>query len=348
MLRRLVSRLLARDAPAYSLRAEVLEIAAILTGLDRQREVRRADISVGETRTSNGLALSPTMAAMCIEDFARTIQFIRGAHAAILAARARCPARPARILYVGCGPYAVLAVPLMSVLPAADATFTLLDVHADAIASAKSVVDRLELTASVTGFVTTDATSFEVSAGLEPDVILVETMQACLQSEPQVAIVRHLLKQAPDAILVPEEVRIDLVLVNPAREFDLRAPEQRGERWQRDRIGVAPVFVLNRETVASWNGVEGDHLPACAARLPTTLGPEYRPMLFTTIRVYGACVLEDYDSGLTCPRRLQVEGRIEPEDIVQFRYVLGQQPRLHCEILERHPGRRTPSNAVAR
>jgi len=79
-------------------------------------------------------------------------------------------------------------------------------------------------------------------------------MQACLESEPQVAVTRHLLKQAPQAILVPEEVRVDLALVDPSREFDMTALEQKRAPTQRERIPVGSVFVVNRETVRLWDG----------------------------------------------------------------------------------------------
>ena len=86
-------------------------MTAILADAQTIRTAPQEDISGGETLTSNGLALSPTMAAMCANDFVRTIQFIRGTHAAIADIRERFPDRPARVLYAGCGPYATLAVP---------------------------------------------------------------------------------------------------------------------------------------------------------------------------------------------------------------------------------------------
>jgi hypothetical protein len=136
----------------------------------------------------------------------------------------------------------------------------------------------------VASFESVDASAYRVCPDQPPDIVLLEMMQACLEAEPQVAITRHLLKQCPQAILLPEEVRIDLTLVNPSREFNLEGREQ-NRSLQRDRIPVAPVFVLNRETVKSWERIPADRLPASAARIPYPLESRYQPMLYT-IRIY--------------------------------------------------------------
>jgi hypothetical protein len=60
--------------------------------------------------------------------------------------------------------------------------------------------------------------------------------------------------------------------------------------------------------------------------------PQYQPMLFTTIRVFGNHVLKDYDSGLTCPRRPLIEGAIKPGATIQFHYELGSRPRLNSKV----------------
>ncbi len=147
------------------------------------------------------------------------------------------------------------------------------------------------------------AGSYRVCPDQPPDVILMEIMQACLESEPQVAITRHLLKQAPHAILVPEEVCVDLARVDPSREFDLNGLEGNRGPIQRDRIHVASVFVLNRESVESWYGNCSKRLPASTVRIPDPLEQRYQPMLFTAIRIYKNHILKDYDSGLHIPRQ---------------------------------------------
>jgi len=307
-------------------------MTTILANAQTSRIARQEDIPHCETRTASGLALSPATAMTCIDDYVRTIRFIRGTHAAIVDVRKRIGGRPVRILYAGCGPYATLAAPLMTIFSSGEATFTILDVHPDSIASAKSIVETLDLADSVASFETVDAGSYEVGADWQPDIILMEIMNACLESEPQVAVTRHLLLQAPQAILVPEEIRIDLTLANPSCEFDPDSLEQDGETIARDRIPVASVFAVNRETVHSWGDHCSDRLPASTVQMPAFRDHRYEPMLFTAIRIYENHVLKDYESGLTVPRPLSIYGAFEPGDTIRFHYELGSHPRLHCSL----------------
>jgi hypothetical protein len=264
-------------------------------------------------------------------DCVRTVQFIRGVHAAVADLRLRCPDRSARVLYVGCGPYATLAVPLMAIFSPQEVSFTLLDVHTESIESAKSIVDTLGFADFVTEYVTTDAGMYRIDPERTPDIIQMEIMQVCLKSEPQVAITRRMLAQAPNAVLIPQEVRIDLVLVDKSQELKFNPPEGHRSGSQRDRIPVASVFVLNPETVDSWKDVTVDRLPAARVRIPDPMEQRYTPMLFTTIRVWQDHVLKDYNSSLTCPRTL---GSVKAGDTIQFHYELGEHPQLVHQVLE--------------
>ena len=328
-LRRLISILLDTGKPAMTLRPEVLEMTEILS---RSQGMPVADpeedIASGETRTESGLAISPTMAMMCADDYVRTIQFLRGTHDAIVERRGCVRDRPVRVLYVGCGPYATLAVPLLSVLSADEARFTLLDLHPESIASARRIVAAFGFDESIASFEVMDAASYCVCAEAPPDVILMEIMQACLEAEPQVAISRHLLAQAPAAILVPEEVRVDLRLIDPSVEFDLGY----GDAVKRERVQVGTAFVLNRESVLSWHEADGERLPGGEVTIPRSFEARHQPMLFTEIRVHGEHVLGEYASGLTLPRALAVEGAIRPGSRVRFHYELGNAPGLRAEI----------------
>lgn len=308
-------------------------MTTIFAGSQRNRTASQEDISGGETRTLNGLALSPTMAAMCTDDFVRTVEFIRGTYAAIKDIREWLTERPARVLYVGCGPYASLALPLMTVFSPTEATFTLLDIHSESIASVKSIVETLGLANSIASFETMDAASYCISPDHPPDIILIEIMQACLESEPQVAVTQHLLKQAPYATLVPEEVSINLELVDSSHEFDIRGLKQDQGSIQSDRISVGQVFVVNREVVKSWVGSCGDRIFASIIHTPDLVEQRYQPMLFTVVRVYKNHILKDYDSGLTCPRTLSIEGDFQHGVTIQFYYELSRHPQLRGKVI---------------
>ena len=67
---------------------------------------------------AGGKAIAPRDAARCVLDFARTVTFMRGVHAAVAEARRRFPGTPVEILYAGCGPLAPLALPVVTALDA--------------------------------------------------------------------------------------------------------------------------------------------------------------------------------------------------------------------------------------
>src|SRR6185312_9777146 len=59
-----------------------------------------------ETIVSGGVALSFTGAANCLDDYLRTVRFIKGTYFAIKELKEKFPDEKLNILYAGCGPYA--------------------------------------------------------------------------------------------------------------------------------------------------------------------------------------------------------------------------------------------------
>ncbi|MEJ2320948.1 MAG: hypothetical protein P8Z31_01035 [Gammaproteobacteria bacterium] len=331
-LQQIARQLTDAGRPASTLRSAVLDMVAILSQAAGPFTLRRDGIERDEIHTANGLAVSPTMAAMCADDYLRTTLFLRGLHDAIDRMRHSITQRPVHVLYAGCGPYATLAVPLMTLFGAREACFTLLDLNPLSIDSAKSVVETLGLAAHVTGYQVADAAACRIAPQHQPDIILAEVMQNCLGKEPQVGVARHLLRQAPDARLVPEEIGIDLLLADPSREFDIDTLEREEAPRARDRIPVGRIFTLDRQQIASWEEITGKRLPAATVALPVA-ERRYRPLLFTTIRTFGNHRLQDYDSGLTLPVPLENLVASNPGERIRFHYQTGEDPRLVGEIL---------------
>ena len=190
---RLTLAALSEDGPRGILAGIVGELVDILENASGFQIDQRPSVVEGETAAADGLAISPTQAAMCAGEFQRTAIFLRGLHDAIAEAVGQQSSRPVRVLYAGSGPYAALAVPLMTIFPPEDVQFTVLDIHPESIASAKSVVRRLGLERSVESFIVADACEYTIPYDGIPDIILSETMSTALEREPQVAIMRHLL-----------------------------------------------------------------------------------------------------------------------------------------------------------
>jgi hypothetical protein len=253
---------------------------------------------------------------------------MRGVHDAIGDLRRLHPARPVRVLYAGCGPYGVLGVPLLTILSPQEVSFTLLDFHVESIDAVRSIVDTLGVSDRVADSVAVDAGCYSIDPRSPPDLILMEMMQAALEAEPQVAVSRHLLRQAPGAVLIPEKVSLDLMMVDPALEFDSSSDGSKAAAKENGQIPVGPLFVIDREVVGSWDGRSEDYLPASTVRIPEKVPPSFLPMLFTGIRIYRQHYLGAYESGLTCPRLPSIEGAIQPGTKIQFRYELGPHPKL--------------------
>lgn len=323
-----VSRfLLESEESVYSMRPEVLQLGEILTS-SRYTAPRFDNPADGETITSSGLAVSPRWAEMCLDEFLRTIQFCRGVQAAIQQAKALVSDRPIRLLYAGCGPFATLVIPSLALAAPRNVEVTLIDIHDVSLASVQEIMERQGLHGFIRDYVQADAGEYLIDSEANPDIIVMEILQSCLDKEPQVAVSRHLMAQAPDAILVPYNISVSLFLINYAKEFSF--VEQTPSR---DRVEVGEVFALNKETIRTWSREESDVLPA------TTLGvggydPEiYVPSFQTLIETAPGIWLHPYDSGLTYPKVHSCLARVMPNSDVQFEYVLGRNPSVRAKIL---------------
>jgi hypothetical protein len=264
---------------------------------------------------------------MCARDYRRTHAFARGLCLAVEEARRQISGRPVRVLYAGCGPWALLALPLMASMPPGALRVTLLDIHNESVDSARALVASAGLAASVDAIVQADAATWIIPGDTIPDVIVTETMNVCLEREPQVAITRNLLRQAPHARLVPRSVRIDALLVDLDRERPRVTADGEGPAPIPDRIELGTVFELNAK-MAAWEGVDGDCLPAARIQMPDQIDPRYSPRLFTRIETFGGERLDAYESWLTPPRPFPGNAAAAPGSQLAFRYELGAVPRL--------------------
>jgi hypothetical protein len=291
------------------------------------------NIAAGETRLDSGLAISPTLAAMCIRQQFRTLAFIRGLAEAI--SDTLQPDRPVCVLYAGCGPYALLAIPLMTLFSREQVRFTLLDIHQECVDSALSISDSLGLSSHIESAVCADATRYEIPANRRPDIIVSETMSVCLRNEPQVSIARHLLGQVPDALLVPQSVSVEMCMVDWIKEHNLMPSDHVGEipPPKRDRVYLGKIFELDAANIHSWHEIDDDRLPAGQVQIPDSLESRYLPCLLTGITVYGENRLGDYDSSLTIPQLLSEKPTFSGREAVQFHYKLGANPELIYEVL---------------
>lgn len=328
-LKRITEKIIDTQMAPHTLRPETLALSELVMALGAYQ--KQKDIAIDETVTQQGLAVSPTMAAMCVEDYVRTVVFMRGLYAAIQASEK--DSEPLQVLYIGCGPYAILAVPLMTLFTPQQVSFTLLDIHEESIQSVKSLAAKLGVLDRIRAFEVMDAQQYQVDPQLPPDIVLMEIMQVCLNTEPQVAICRHIMSQVPEAQLLPQNIRIDLTAMDPSTEFSMQTDAAGNMSYDRKRLPVGRVFALNRETVRQWPESLQQALPAAELVIPEDVPDTFDLLLFTHIRVFAEHVLSEYDSGLTCPQAMPTTQQIQSGSRLLFTYRLGSEPGLQVEIL---------------
>jgi hypothetical protein len=257
-----------------------------------------------------GKAIAPRDAARCVLDFARTVAFMRGVSAAVAEVRQRVP-RPVQVLYAGCGPFALLALPLVTAFKASDVQITLIDAHERSLGAAKLLFGRIGALEHVRAFIRADAATFKADPDARPHVLVIEAMQRALTREPQVSMTRQLAPQlAPGGLLVPERITVDACLADASKEHTVDAAQAHARR----RIHLGTLLRLSKD--------ELDVPAAMVLDIPAT-ATGFRLQLGTTIQVFGAIVLRDYDSAVTLPVPVPM-----PADArrIAFEYQLGVEP----------------------
>jgi hypothetical protein len=269
------------------------------------------------TALPSGTALSPSAAATCTRDGMRTAIFARGLRDAIAEARRRFRGERIEVLYAGTGPFAALAVPLMTVFSPSEVRFTLIDCHEESLRSVRTVLRHFGFGKFVRAVLAADASVYRLDTRIH--VIVAEMMQRALGVEPQVEVFRNLASQLrTKGILVPERVTVDLVLGNP--------------QLATMSAFAGRVAELSDATLAT----PPDHRNRIDFRTLTLtdIPPSVSAMYATTIRTFGRHVLREFDSGLTHPEVVWDLSNLREGERVAFWYELGSRPGIRWERIE--------------
>jgi hypothetical protein len=288
-----------------------------------------------------GAAISPLDAGHCLLDPRRTVTYLRGVYGAIQEAQQRFPGEVIHVLYAGCGPFAVLCLPLLPMLAGQAVHFTLLDAHARAIESVQAIMAALQLERANVDCLVGDATTYHSPNHRPLHVVVSEAMQRALEKEPQVAILMNAAPQlTARGLMVPEMIAVDAVLTDLSQEFGGNGVGP--EPWS-GRVPLGRILDLNYERACAWAAAGvSSHLPPARIALPSVVAAQYSLVLATTIRTFGMHVLREYESGLTHP--LMVNGWRAGEE-VEFTYHLGKKPGFHLERTRHQHGRDVTDNS---
>lgn len=279
--------------------------------------------SIDHFDTGTGVAIGATWAALCVDDLVRTKRFVSGLHRAVQDVAARRPG-PVHVFYAGTGPFATLALPLMTRFTPEQLQFTCLEITDASFQAVRRLFAELQLEDYIIDVIQTDASTFRINGKLPVDIMLSETMQYCLIDEMQVPIALNLMGQLPpEVIMIPERITLKLgVLENT---YDQAVAEDLGT-----------IFTVDRASLAAYRpGRDNSDFPTVRLTVPPSHGVAYGQLAIrTAVEVYGGYGLTDYESGLTVPRIIGDYPDAEhPLEAIDFTYQIDPSPLLWMDFV---------------
>jgi hypothetical protein len=273
-----------------------------------------------------GNAISPPLAADCIDDCERTRQFLRGLREAIRTAQERFHGEVIQVLYAGCGPYGTLAVPLMcGEFEPDDVKFTLVDIHRVSIKSVRAIIEKLGVEKHIQNLIRDNAITYK-HEGIPPHVAVTETMLPALMFEPQAAVSSNIASQLREGgILVPEKITL--------RVYAREAPRLFFQFSIGETFELGTLFELTKDTPCISSPTTGrkNVLIEKAFRLPD-FKRAFELFIGTRVQVFGDTVLPEEAAQITRERFIQHVPRNRSGGLVRVSY-LGGATEVNVEYL---------------
>ncbi|WP_270087448.1 hypothetical protein [Sphingobacterium sp. SYP-B4668] len=241
--------------------------------------------------TQNGNAIGPLWAALCSREVLRTQRFLKGLHEAI---QTLLNGReiPVQVLYAGTGPFATLAIPLMTQYTPSQLQFTLLEINPISFVKMQECISELGLESYIAAYHCCDASTWAVE-NKQIDIVVSETMYNGLYREPQVSIMLNLLSQLPPTcIAIPKLIQIDLV----AQEHHSLPLQSLSSLMTLDRKYMDDI--IRHSGQARWQ------FPSVRVKIPNN--PKVKLFLQTNIQIYGNQKLGLNDSSLNLLRQFKI------------------------------------------
>ena len=240
-----------------------------------------------------GKAISPSSAAHCLLELKRTAVFLRGIYKAITDLKKRTGQR-IQVLYAGCGPYSTLIVPLLPILNSEEVGVTLVDINDVSLNSSRLLIQDLRQDDFIEDYFLADLTAFKFDKAY--DLVISETMQSCLENEPQIHIMRNLIPQMQKgAVFIPEEIQVDFYL-SDNNKFMQKILYENKNKDIVDKKFIGNFICLNKENANS-------NSFSAIVEIPEDFGSYKDLNLFTFITVYGDELLKERECSLNNPKK---------------------------------------------
>jgi len=277
------------------------------------------DLNNGDILLPSGKAISPSAAAHCLLELKRTAIFLRGIKKAI-DQKLDNNDRAITILYAGCGPYGTLISPLFTLYKAENIKVSMLDINQTSLHAIEILINKLDLEDFVDEYILADASDYKINK--DYDIVISETMQACLNNEPQVTIMQNLIPQMKDkAIFIPQKITIDAYLRNPGKWDDNTS----------QRVGIESKFLKKLFSVDRYSLDSGKY--RATVNIPDNLDGFIELMLHTIIVVYEDEILKVNNCSLTMPIKYY-EFKEKYAGSIEFWYSFLPQPNIKCKVVE--------------
>lgn len=284
-----------------------------------------------ETLVEGGIALSSSGAADCVDDYLRTVFFIKGIYQAITQLCNDFPERSINILYAGCGPYATLILPLLPLFDKSRINALLLDINAASIASVQNLLSVTGLNEYQLQLVKTNAITYTKPDDFVIDLAISETMHYALTSEPQVAITQNIVSQLPPhGILIPEEITIDLAYTFFDHEPALKNARQevKGHKQMQPyphNVFVDRLFTINKELFG--RVIHNSKIESKYYDLPENFENHPDVCIFTEIKIFDNINLKTAESYITNPYCVVSLYSIKDYSGIQLMYDFSEIPK---------------------
>ncbi|OMQ08292.1 hypothetical protein [[Flexibacter] sp. ATCC 35103] len=284
-----------------------------------------------ETLIKGGIALSSSGAADCVDDYLRTVFFIKGIYKALTKLSNDFPERSVNILYAGCGPYATLILPLLSLFDEDRINAVLLDINAKSIESVHHLLSVIGLDKYQLQLIETDATTYTKPENFIIDLAISETMHYALTSEPQVAITRNIVSQLPaHGILIPQEIKIDLAYTFFDYEPSLKNAKQevKGHKQMQPyphNVFVDRLFTINKELFGGV--INNSKIESNFYDLPANFDNHPDICIFTELKIFDNIELKTAESYITNPYCVVSLYSIKDYSGIQFVYDFSEIPK---------------------
>ncbi len=288
---------------------------------------------------SNGKAIGPSWAAICVKEILRTKRFIAGFCKAIKSALAKFPERPIHIVYAGTGPFGTLAIPLTTIFTSEEINFTFMEINPESIQSLEKVIEAFGAEKYVNQIICCDACKYQFDKSKPIHMVITETMLNALNKEPQMAITMNLAPQMVEGgILIPQNIIIEAGLLDPKQNHERMLNL---ENYDDDYLYMlGRIFELNKSTpdIHPATAVEDGKkysFSEVEVQIPKGIDSGYnRLCLFTTIQVFEDEQLTHWQCSLNMPYRIMtLDQEKTPVDMVGFRYMISEKPGFEWRLI---------------